>query len=133
MAWAEEKDSGFRITGFTQGANSILGKVRVSIDDICNREVLAVDGINYPGSRPQDEIDGRVVCQFVGLDSEVSFSASAANATVSFTAADGGSGSLVYGKVLAGSVVSLMGRRMGGFNSEQTFELEGARTKTWSL
>lgn len=133
MAWSAEKDSGFRITGLTQGSNSILGKLRVAIDDIVNREVLQSDGYNYPRSRPVDEEDGRLVAAFLGLDSEVASSAVAANATISFTEADGDSGSLVYGKVVAGSINSIFGRRMGGFTSEQTFELEGAKTKTWTL
>jgi len=133
MAYIDEKDSGFRLTSFAHSAASILGKLRVSVDDIVNREVIQADGNNYPVSRPVDEIDMRVVVAFLGLDSEVAASAAAANLVIGFTEADGGSATLTIGKMLAGSISNIMGRRMGGFSAEQTFEQEGARTKTWSI
>jgi len=133
MAYAAEKDSGFRLTSFQHSSTAILGLIRAAFDRIVNRESLMVDGRNYPVSRPVDEKDGRLVLAFSALDQAISESTAAANVTLAFTEADGDAGSLVFGKTLGSSVVAIMGRRMGGFNAEQTFELEGAMTETWTL
>lgn len=133
MAWATEKDSGFRLTGFTLGATAILGLIRAAFDRVVNRESLMVDGRNYAVSRPVDELDQRLVLGFSALEQGLAASTTAANSTLTFTTADGDSGSLVAGKHVAGSIANVMGRRMGGFAAEQTFELEGSPTETWTI
>lgn len=132
-AAVDEKDAGFRITGFLFGATAILVKVRAAIDYIVNREVIQADGNNHPVSRPEDEIDMRIVVAFLAMDSFIPKATAAANVTIDFTEADGGAASLIAGKMRPGSISSIMGRRMGGFTSEQTFELEGSPTYTWSF
>lgn len=130
MAYVNEADAGFRFTALTHGAAAILGRIRAAVNKIIGREVIQADGNNFPVSRPVDNIDARVVAGYLDFSGSIAESVASANLTLSLTEADGGSGSLVVGKMLGSSVDTTMARRMGGFLAEQTFELEGTLTYT---
>jgi len=133
MAYVTEADAGFRITGFTHGATTILGRLRAFVQKLIDREVIQADGNNVPIIRPPDTIDARAVLAFLDMPGHISHSAAAANLVIDMTQADAGAASLTVGKMVASGVDNTMQRRMGGFAAEQVFELEGALTYTPSF
>lgn len=124
MAYATEKDAGFRFTAVA-GITTALGRVSAMIERIIVRERLQADGNNYPVSRPVDEKDGRVTVNFLDNGGGVLETAAAANITASYTQADGGAGSVVIGPLVAGTIKHDWRRKMGGFGMQQEFEQEG--------
>jgi hypothetical protein len=131
MAYATEGNAGFRHTGWSFGATSILGKIRLLIEKIILREPIMADANNVAISRPVDEVDSRVTAEFLDNAGAISEDTAAANLTSTFSEANGsGTGGVVIGKVAASSVTHTQGRKQGGFNVAQIFEQVGAQTYT---
>lgn len=124
MAYAAEGDAGFRISSFSGLVAANLGKLAATIEKIINREVIQADANNAPVARPVDEIDARITLESLDVAMATSETTAAANQTVGIQQADGGSGSIVMGKMVAGSVMHTFRRRMGGFGSHQTLEMQ---------
>lgn len=131
MAYVDEKNAGYRITGVAHGVATTKGNIRVAFDEVVDREVIQADENNFPVSRPINGLDQRIVVAFMDMTSQISRDADPADVAVDFTEAGGDAGSLECGEFVASSVANIMGRSMGGFNGEQTFELEGPPSKTW--
>lgn len=125
MAYVNTGDAGFRMTT-TSGLATFIGKIRMMLEKLIEREVIQADAENTPTERPVDLIDARVVVETLDANMAVSEGTSAANLTSNFTTADGGSGSLVIGPLVGSGVQHEKARRMGGFRHQQTLEMKGS-------
>lgn len=123
MSYAAEGDAGFRISSFS-GLISAIGRLAAMAEKIINREVIQADANNAPVARPVDEVDSRMTLESLDQAMAVAESTAAANQTIGIQQADGGSGSLVMGKMVASSVQHTFRRRMGGFGCQQTLEMQ---------
>lgn len=136
MAYATSGDAGFRIatSGLAHDGNALKGGLYSSHEKIVEREPIKSEEENNPTARPVDGVDCRVLFRCLGLADVISESASAGNCVTSFKAADGGSGSVTHGPMVAGGYVLTAGRNQGGFNVEQEFLHQGtALTETISI
>ncbi len=134
MSWSNAGSAAFRITGFTQGSNAYLGKIRTMIEYIIGDEVLQVDGDNHPSARPVDNVDMRQTIEMLDITSFLAPSTAAANTTTSFSEANGsGSGTLVAGQMVCRSIRHGIMRRNGGNPMAQDLYLVGSPTFTTSM
>ena len=129
MAYINEANAGFRLTT-TSGLATVVGKVAALLEKIIQREGIQADGNNYPVSRPVDEKDARVTLESLDTTMAIAETASASNLTVNYSEAGGGVGAVVIGALLGSGVQHTMRRRMGGFVTQQTYELQGDLTYT---
>lgn len=129
MAYSTEANAGFRLTT-TSGLATVLGKIAALIEKVVDREPIQADGNNFPVSRPVDAIDARVTVESLDQSMATSETAAAANLTVNYSQAGGGTASVIVGALLASGVQHTMRRRMGGFAAQQTYELQGTLTYT---
>ncbi len=131
MAYTNEGNAGFRITGVTVLGSAIAGPTHVSLEKEVVREAIKAMPNNVPISRPVDAIDGRLTVETLDLSADVDETTAAGNVVTNFSEANGsGSGSLTIGKMVAGSVRHTYDRNTGGFRMQQDFALEGALTFT---
>lgn len=131
MAYSNEGNAGYRHTSWAFGATPLAGKIRLLIEKICNREAIMADDNNTPQARPIDEEDARVTAEFLDNAGGIDTSEEADALTSTFSEANGsGSGGVVIGDVLPGSITHTQGRKQGGFTVAQVFELEGDLTYT---
>jgi hypothetical protein len=136
MAYATSGDAGFRIAtdGLSHNNNSLSGGLYSSHEKIVEREAIKSEEENNPTARPVDAIDCRVLFRVLALSDVISEAAAAGNCVTSFKAADGGSGSVTHGPMVAGGYVHTAGRNQGGHNIEQEFLHQGtALTETISI
>jgi len=134
MAYATTADAGFRITTVTHSGSQIKGAVRATMEKIVEREILQCEAENTPISRPVDRIDARTVFTFLDGSGRVAETVAAANCVTNFTEADGGSGSVTHGPMLANGYTATFARNQGGHQYEQEFVFQGtALTDTLSF
>jgi len=134
MSFTGTGSAAFRITGFEHGSHAYAGKIRTMFEFIITDEVIQMDAINYPGSRPVDNLDQRQTLSFLDLTSFLPPDTDAASTTTSFSEANGsGNGTLVAGDMVPRSVRHAIVRRNGGNPMEQDFYLEGEPTFTTSV
>jgi hypothetical protein len=129
--YATAGNAGFRISSWTFGAVTLLGKVRCLIEKIVQFEPVFADANNFPEIKSVDFVDARATLE--SLDNLVAQaeSATAANLTLNFSEANGsGSGGVVIGAMKPGSVTHTQRRQMGGFGVAQVYELSGTLTYT---
>lgn len=131
MAYSTEAHAGFRFSSWTVLGSTWIGKLRALIERIVQREPIMADANNVAISRPVDEEDARVTLEMLDNSAPLAPATAAANITVNFTEANGsGTGGVVIGSCVAGSVTHTMARKQGGFQIAQIFELQGALTYT---
>lgn len=126
MAWAAEKDSGFRQTAVAHDGTTLAGARNAVFEKIIDDEVIAVEENNTPMSRPVDRIDARSVVRIADLAGKRAESATAGNLVSSFTAADGGSGSITFGPLVPRGFTIAQDRNIGGHYLEQEYRMEGS-------
>lgn len=130
MAYSDEANAPFRITGFTHGSASFLGQVRMLFEKIVTDEPMAADANNFPVSRPVDFVDSRITTDFLNLAAPLAETTTKADVTTTLSEAGGSSGSLLMGKMLPRSVRGGIMRRNGGNPTSQDFHQVGALTMT---
>lgn len=135
MAYAGAGNAGFRHSAWTFDKSgtprTIAGKIRALMEKMVQYEPLAADANNFPEFRGLDFIDARLTMEFLDTSGALAETLAPKNLTVDYLEANSTSGvSVVMGPVSPGSVTHTMGRRMGGFNVAQIFELNGTPTYT---
>lgn len=131
MNYATAANAGFRHTSWTFGAAALAGKIRALIEKMVSFEAIFADANNYPEIKAVDFVDARVTTELLDNAGAQLETATAANLTLNFSEAGGTTGvGVVIGTMRPGSVTHTQGRRMGGFNVAQVWELTGALTYT---
>jgi hypothetical protein len=131
MAYATTADAGFRITSVTHNAVQLKGAVRATVERIVEREILQSEAENTPVSRPLDRLDARAVFAVLDGSGLIGHAATAGNCVVNFSEADGGSGAVTVGPMLANGWTGNFARNQGGHQYEQEFVFQGnALTET---
>jgi len=135
MAYSSVANAAFRITGFAQGANSYLGKTRVSTEVIIAREVIMTDAVNTPEGRPVSEKDARQTIEFLGWSTFLPETTAAASTVLTFSEVGGTTGStLTYPAMLVSGYRTGIQRRNGGNPMAQDLEMVGQSfTETVSM
>lgn len=101
MAYAATCDMFFKLTEIKHGTDVLTGPLGCLFEKLVDRLARGDAGQNTPVCRPVDEIDSRTSVRFLGFDSIISETKAAANITATFTAGDGGTGTVVLGKYVA--------------------------------
>lgn len=135
MSYGGAGNAGFRHSAWTFDKagtpKTITGKIRALMEKMVQYEPLDADANNFPEFRALDFIDARLTMEFLDTAGALAETLAAKNLTVDYLEANGTSGvAVVMGPVLPGSVTHTMGRRMGGFNVAQIFELSGTLNYT---
>ena len=127
MSYSSAANAAFRITGFAQGSNNYLGKIRTSFEKIINREVIQTDAVNTPEQRPVDNIDARITIEFLGWTSFLPETTSKADTVLTFSEVGGTTGStLTYPNMLVSGYRAGIQRRNGGNPMAPDLEMVGS-------
>lgn len=126
MSYVNEKDAAARLTSASSNGNAILGLVGGRQESIVVRDPRRADGSLFPVSRPMIQGDSVSILRMLDPASIRPTSDPAGNTVVNFAEGDGGAGNVTQGPHVPSGFVHDWDTQIGGYVTEQTFEMEGS-------